>query len=602
MITSKGEIKLMDFGIAKGVDNNSATQTGTFMGSPSYMSPEQVRGKDVDARSDIYSLGILFYEIATGRLPFTGNSTHDLIIKIAAGKFIAPNLINTKMPAEINKLIMEMMAKDKLDRPESIESIRKHLDHILTAKGFVESHVELERYFKDRISYESKLKQMEKKIASYKAKNDILNKSNMISTITKKPRIKKPVHKTVDKTPKKPPRPTVAMQKPQAIVQRPREIPQKPRMIPVPVVAQKKLKKKTNPPRPNRTAVFIPKNNTVNQRPNSNAKQNRPVRRIVVRQQKRPFSQTIVNLLLVCVIALGTMYGYKKWKNKKGSLNFFKNKKTTKILSTKKQSKTRKKRIAKRRRTTTAPKKKTRKPLNVRKKPTKRIVSQKINPPKTIQRKNNGRKNTPQTTRNKKDVNKQNNIIPTKKQTKDTQKRIETLEEKELEENPTVNDSFLERVITVKSKPAAKIYIKGKYQGTTIDSIYASKKIKVTELPITVELRRDGYQTFSKKLFADDFHSKNKMIVGPITLKKSKKTNSTKYKLKISSNQKNIEVKILNLKSKELFTEIQKNNRESYDLDYGKYEVVVIWKEQVITRRLSLTGRSKNVSFHGEFQ
>src|SRR5690606_38477898 len=90
MLTCEGRVKLMDFGIAKDLGKASMTVTGTFMGSPSYMSPEHIRGRQIDSRSDIYSLSVLFYEVITGRLPFTGNTTHDVVLKIVEGQFIHP--------------------------------------------------------------------------------------------------------------------------------------------------------------------------------------------------------------------------------------------------------------------------------------------------------------------------------------------------------------------------------------------------------------------------------------------------------------------------------------------------------------------------------
>ncbi len=600
MVTSKGEIKLMDFGIAKGVDSNSATQTGTFMGSPSYMSPEQVRGRDVDTRSDIYSLGILFYEIATGRLPFIGNSTHDLIIKIAAGKFIAPNLINTNMPIEINKLIMEMMSKDKLDRPDSIESISKHLDHILTAKGFVESHVELERYFKDRISYESKLRQMEKNIVSNQQRNILLKKSNMISTITKKPQIKKPVNYAQEKKQKNPIRKT-------AVAQKPQYIPQNPKTIPIPVIAQNQIKRKTNPPRAKKTVVFIQKNNTVNKHPALKGQPRSP-RRVVVKQT-RTYSQLVMNMLIICVIALGTIFGYKEWKKRNGTPRFSKNTKSAQITKTKKTTKR-----AKRKKHESKENKENKKAVERK---TKRYQQVKNNKkPKIKKNFHTTRINIaiPKTTKkniriniNKK-PNEKNTQKPTKKQQKKTEENKKpvvipsNMEKETIEVAESTSSKNIDHYLTLKSKPAAKIHINGEYKGTTIDSIYSSKKIKINDFPVSIELRREQYRTISQTITSNDFNSKRNLAIGPLILKKSGSSQNRNYTLKISSNQKNFEIKILNLKTKELLNEIQSRNKVEYELERGKYEVVVVWKQQVITRRISLTGKSKSVSFHGEFQ
>jgi serine/threonine protein kinase len=93
--------------LAKDLGKTSMTLTGTFMGSPSYMSPEQIRGRDVDLRSDLYSLAVLFYEIVTGRLPFTGQTTHDVVMKIMEGEFTFPKYIVPSLPEAHNNIILK---------------------------------------------------------------------------------------------------------------------------------------------------------------------------------------------------------------------------------------------------------------------------------------------------------------------------------------------------------------------------------------------------------------------------------------------------------------------------------------------------------------
>jgi serine/threonine protein kinase len=162
MMTQAGLVKLMDFGIAKIQQKQSMTQTGMFMGSPSYMSAEQVRGRDVDHRSDIYSLGVLFYELCTGKLPFVGQSTADVAMKILEGQFQHPKFIKAHIPSTINDLIVSMMAVDPQNRPQSIESVAGALDQVLMNNGFDASHMELERCFQDPKKYSERLAQLMK--------------------------------------------------------------------------------------------------------------------------------------------------------------------------------------------------------------------------------------------------------------------------------------------------------------------------------------------------------------------------------------------------------------------------------------------------------
>ena len=171
MITESGQVKLMDFGIAKDLQRNSMTVTGTFMGSPSYMSPEQVRGRDLDHRTDIYSLGILYYEIITGQLPYRGKSQGEVVLKIAEGTFSPPNELMPGLPDHINAVILRAMSKEPHLRYSSATSLADDLDNYLANNGFVESHVELERFFGDRAQFEARLQRSGIPSASQEAVN-----------------------------------------------------------------------------------------------------------------------------------------------------------------------------------------------------------------------------------------------------------------------------------------------------------------------------------------------------------------------------------------------------------------------------------------------
>lgn len=157
MITHQGVVKLMDFGIAKIQKITSMTQTGIFMGSPSYMSPEQVRGRDVDNRSDIYSLGVLFYELVSGKLPFTGSSTADIAMRILNGDFAHPRFIMAGLPDSLDQCIVQCMALQPENRPHSIDYVGEKIDSLLKSMGLETSMQELERCFKDPKAYGDRL-------------------------------------------------------------------------------------------------------------------------------------------------------------------------------------------------------------------------------------------------------------------------------------------------------------------------------------------------------------------------------------------------------------------------------------------------------------
>jgi hypothetical protein len=130
MVTPQGVVKLMDFGIAKCESDPVLTRPGTTVGSLLYMSPEQIRGEGVDARSDLYSLGIVLYELTAGARPFEADSTFG-ILNAHLNTPPRPAIeANPGIPAAVNDLIMTALAKDPAQRFQSAEAFRKALDSI----------------------------------------------------------------------------------------------------------------------------------------------------------------------------------------------------------------------------------------------------------------------------------------------------------------------------------------------------------------------------------------------------------------------------------------------------------------------------------------
>jgi serine/threonine-protein kinase len=132
IVTEQGKIKLMDFGLAKALASPAASQAGSSMGSPHYMSPEQVRdASQASARSDIYSLGAVFYEMATGRKVFEGESSFLVMQAQVQGTPVPPKQLEPAIPAAINDAILKALEKDPQRRFPTAAAFREAIEDAL---------------------------------------------------------------------------------------------------------------------------------------------------------------------------------------------------------------------------------------------------------------------------------------------------------------------------------------------------------------------------------------------------------------------------------------------------------------------------------------
>jgi serine/threonine-protein kinase len=126
MLLKDGKIKVTDFGIAKAV-SSSETKSGIILGTPNYMSPEQINGQKIDGRSDIFSLGVVFYELLTGQLPFHGKTLTNLFYQITQVKHPSPRSINPNVPKPCEQIIDKALTKNPDSRFQDADEFAKYL-------------------------------------------------------------------------------------------------------------------------------------------------------------------------------------------------------------------------------------------------------------------------------------------------------------------------------------------------------------------------------------------------------------------------------------------------------------------------------------------
>jgi tRNA A-37 threonylcarbamoyl transferase component Bud32 len=142
-------VKLTDFGIADMVDSQSMTATGQILGSPGHMAPEQIEGKDCDARTDLFSLGTVLYYLATGRLPFTGRNPHQVLKRIIDGEYADPLRVNPTIGGRMRAIIVKTLDRDPAQRFQSAAELAQELADFLAESGFDDPEKLVEKYLHD---------------------------------------------------------------------------------------------------------------------------------------------------------------------------------------------------------------------------------------------------------------------------------------------------------------------------------------------------------------------------------------------------------------------------------------------------------------------
>lgn len=132
LVNQEGLLKIVDFGLAAAADHEDSrvTRSGAMVGTPAYMSPEQIRGDELDIRTDIYSLGVIMYEMFTGRQPYSGKDTVSVIYQHIQGELTPPRQLNPNISPEIEALIVKAMAAETKNRYQSMDEMRIVLDQL----------------------------------------------------------------------------------------------------------------------------------------------------------------------------------------------------------------------------------------------------------------------------------------------------------------------------------------------------------------------------------------------------------------------------------------------------------------------------------------
>jgi len=130
MIDKEGNARIMDFGIARSLKAKGITGAGVMVGTPEYMSPEQVESKEVGQQSDIYTLGVILYEMVTGRVPFEGDTPLSVAVKHKTEAPPDPKQVNAQIPEDLSRLILKCLEKDSDKRYQSAGEVRSELENI----------------------------------------------------------------------------------------------------------------------------------------------------------------------------------------------------------------------------------------------------------------------------------------------------------------------------------------------------------------------------------------------------------------------------------------------------------------------------------------
>ena len=149
MVSKSGGVKLMDFGIARDRSFEDLTEEGTGLGTPSYMSPEQILGDKLDFRSDLFSLGVVLYQMVCGRKPFVEDEAKSVMHKIRLERYVRPRRINPRVPWELERIIARCMRKRREERWRSTQELVLALERFISRRCEMNYHARAVTYLQE---------------------------------------------------------------------------------------------------------------------------------------------------------------------------------------------------------------------------------------------------------------------------------------------------------------------------------------------------------------------------------------------------------------------------------------------------------------------
>jgi len=154
LISWDGEVKVIDFGIAKAADKSGKTRAGTLKGKFAYMAPEQIRGLPLDGRADVFALGVCLYELLTGERGFQAESEFSLLEMVRNVEIKPPTMINTAIPPELERIVFKALAKDREHRYQAASELSEDLQRFLLNQGPMPNRQKLGQYLRENFTVE----------------------------------------------------------------------------------------------------------------------------------------------------------------------------------------------------------------------------------------------------------------------------------------------------------------------------------------------------------------------------------------------------------------------------------------------------------------